>query len=206
LAGVQNGWHAVGRDALQYAAVMSNGVQVAQAECGALVRVSKHGPYKRDGYPVMHDLCPECAWTVAIATGTIDAEISRMHDPGEAAALARLGFDPLLPGKLCAAIIAAAGNPVDVGDLAVIRQLAAVTRHYPGLAVSEECAEGGCEHAGDDGKRDCPGSAVCWTCSLRSGDEAGEWAGALMDECTITAPCGVFAALVAHYESAVLAS
>jgi hypothetical protein len=94
----------------------------------------------------------------------------------------------------------------DVDDLAVIRQLAAVTRHHPGLAVSEECAQGGCEHAGAAGKRDCPGSAVCWTCSLRSGDEAGEWAGALMDECTITAPCGVFAALGAHYESAAIAS
>jgi hypothetical protein len=206
LTGVQSGWHAVGRDALQCAAVMSNGVRVAQAECGALVRVSKHGPYRRDGYPVMHDPCPECAWTVAIATGTIDGEISRMHDPDEATALARLGFDPMLPGKLCAAIIAAAENPVDVNNQAVIRQLATVTRHRPGLAVSEGCAEGDCEDIGADGKCDCPASAVCWTCSLRSGDEAGEWAGTLMEECRITAPCGVFAAFAAHYESVVIAS
>jgi hypothetical protein len=206
LTGVQNGWHAVGRDALQYAAVMSNGVRVAQAVCGALVRVTKHGEYKRDGYPVLHDPCPECAWTVAIATGTISGEISRMYDPDEAARLARLGFDPALPARLCAAILAAAENPVEADNLAVIRLLATVTRHRPGLAYSEGCLDGDCDNSPDGGTCQCPGSAVCWACSLRAGDEAGEWSGTLMEECRITAPCGVFAALITHYESAAIAS
>ena len=201
LTGVQDGWHAVGREALQHAAVRGNGGRVARAECGALVLVTKHGAYKRDGLPVLHDPCQQCAWTVAIATGTIDKEISRMHGPGEGARLARLGFDPLLPGRLCAAIIAAAGNPIDTDNLAVIRLLAAISRHRPGLAFSEGCIEGDCDNAADGGKCQCPGTAVCWTCSLRCGAEAGGWAGTLMEECTIAAPCGVFAALAAHYQS-----
>src|ERR1700722_995362 len=107
LTGVQHGWHAVAWDALPYAAVTPRGVRVAEAECGQLVRVSKHGPYQRDGYPVMHDPCPVCAWTVAIAAGDTDGEISRMYGPDEAASLALIGVDPLLAGRLCAAIIAA---------------------------------------------------------------------------------------------------
>ena len=200
LTGVQDTWHAVARGALQYAAVMSNGVQVAPAECGALVRVTKHGAYKRDGLPVLHDPCPECAWAVAIATGTTSAEISRIHGPGEAARLKRLGFDPLHPGRLCAAIIAAE-NPAGPGNPAVIRLLAAVSRHRPGLAFSEGCIEGDCDNAADGGTCQCPGNAVCWTCSLCAGAEAGEGAGTLMEQCTIAAPCGVYAALAAHYES-----
>lgn len=192
LTGVQQGWHAVARDALKYAALMSNGVQVAQAECGALVRVSKHGAYIRDGFPVMHDPCPECAWTVAVAVDATECELDLITpDFAEYDALAGLGLDPLLPGKLIRAILAAAE---DRSDPAVIRQLAAVTRHAPSRAVSEECAEGDCSHDPCTG-----GRAVCWACSLRAGDEAGEWAGSLMEQGTVAAPCSVLSALAAHY-------
>jgi hypothetical protein len=195
LTGVQLGWHAIHRDSLRYAAVMSNGVQIAAAECDALVRVApKHGPYRRGDQPVMYDPCPVCAWSVALATGATGRELELITPGGpESAALARLGLDPLLPAALCRAILAATNDP---SSQAVIRQLAAVTAHSPGLAISEECAEDGCGH------HPCtyPGAqAVCWTCSLRTGEEAGEFAGRLMDQATVTAPCGVLAALAAHY-------
>jgi hypothetical protein len=192
LTGVQQGWHAVARDALKFAATMSSGVQIAQAECGALVRVSKHGGYVRGGYPVMHEPCPVCAWTVAVATDASESELDLITpDFAEFDALAGLGLDPLLPVKLVRAIL---GGGEDKSDPAVIRQLAAVSAHQPGRAVSEACAEGDCGHDPCTG-----GQAVCWTCSLRSGDEAGEWAGRLMDECTVVAPCGILSALAAHY-------
>ena len=196
LAGVHEGWHAIAPDALQYAGTTRNGIQIVPAECGQFVRLApKYGAYVRAEVPVTHDPCPECGWIVAVATGTVDREIRLITpDRQEAAALVRLGADPLLPGALCRAVLAAAEDP---SGPAVIRQLAAVTRHRPGLAISEECAEGGCGH------RPCtyPGSlAVCWACSLRTGDEAGEWHGQLMAEATVTALCGTLAALAAHYE------
>jgi hypothetical protein len=192
LTGVQHGWHAVAQDALKFAATMSNGVRVAQAECGAFVRVSKHGAYVRSGYPVMHEPCPVCAWTVAVATDATEAELDLITpDFAVFDTLAGLGLDPLLPGKLVRALLAAAE---DRSDPAVIRQLAAVTAHSPGLAVSEACAEGDCGHGPCTG-----GRAVCWTCSLRSGEEAGEWAGTLMEQCSVAAPCSVLTALAAHY-------
>jgi hypothetical protein len=198
LTGVQQGWHAVPRDSLQYAARMSNGVRVAAAECGVLVRVSKHGEYKRHEYPVMHDPCPECAWAVAVATDTTEREIDQITpDFAGYDMLAACGLDPLLPVKLCRAILAAAGEGGEPPGPAVIRQLAAVARHRPDLAVSEACAEKTCEHAED--KTPCPGRAVCWSCSLRTGDEAGEWAGQLMSECTVTAPCQPLVILAENY-------
>ena len=124
----------------------------------------------------------------------------RESDNGQCLNPGHKGIDPLLPGALCRAVLAAAE---DKSGPAVIRQLAAITRHCPGLAVSEECADGGCGH------QPCtyPDSqAVCWTCSLRTGEEAGEWAGHLMEECTVTAPCGVLAALAAHYGLAAVIS
>ena len=202
LTGVHSGWHAIAKDALQYAAVMGLGaagrVLIVPAECGTLVRLApKYGIYKRDTLPVTYDPCPECAWAVALATGGVDREIALISpDEQESAALARLGHDPLLPGLLCRAVLAAAEDP---SGPAVIRQLAAITRHRPGLTCAEECADGGCGH------QPCtyPGSqAVCWTCSLRTGGEAGEWAGHLMEECAVTAPCGVLTALAIHYGQA----
>jgi hypothetical protein len=192
LTGVQQGWHAIARDALQYAALMSNGVRIAPAECGALVRVSKHGTYARASYPVMHDPCPECAWTVAVATGAIEAELDLITpDFAGYDALAAAGVHPLLALSLARAILAA---DEDRTGPAVIRQLAAVTRHAPGRAVSEGCAEGECGHD------PCTaGRAVCWACTLRTGDEAGEWSGQAMSECTVAAPCSVLSALAAHY-------
>ncbi len=202
LTGVHGGWHAIAHDALQYAGKMSNGVMIVPAECGALVRLApKYGTYARNKVPVTYDPCPECAWTVSLAAGAVEREIRLITpDRRESAALARQGIDPLLPGALCRAVLAAAE---DKSGSAVVRQLAAITRHCPGLTVREECADGGCGH------RPCtyPGSrAVCWTCSLRTGEEAGEWAGHLMEECTVTAPCGVLAALAGHYGLAAVIS
>ena len=202
LTGVQNGWHAIHRDNLQYAAVMSGGGRIATAECDAFVRVApRHGRYRRDSRPVTYDPCPVCAWAVAIATETTGRELELITpDESESAALTRLGLDPLLPAALCRSILAAAK---DESSEAVIRQLAAVTAHSPGLAISEECAEGGCDH------HPCTypvAQAVCWACSLRTGEEAGEFSDRLMEQATVTAPCGVLAALAAHYAEALAVS
>lgn len=198
LTGVHDSWHAIAPDALGFAAPMSNGVLIVPAECGALVRLAgKHGVYARDQRPVTFQPCPPCAWAVAVATGTVDREIELISpDQRESAALTRLGLDPLLPAALCRAVLAAAE---DRSGPAVLRQLAAITRHCPGLAYSEGCVEGNCDNTPDGGECHCTGSPVCWTCSLRCGDEAGEWAGTLMEECTVPAPCGAWTALTAHY-------
>jgi len=198
LTGVHKDWHAIAPDALEFAATMSNQVLIVPAECGDLVRLAgKHGAYARDQVPVTYRPCPPCAWAVAVATGTVDREIALISpDEAESAALARLGLDPLMSAALCRAVLAAAGDP---SDPEVLRQLAAITRHRPGLAVAEECAERSCGH------QPCayPDSRpVCWACSLLSGDEAGEWAGTLMEECTVPAPCGVLHALAVHYKLA----
>ena len=201
LTGVQDGWHAIAPDALKYAAATSNGVWIVPAECGALVRLApKFGPYVRDALPVMHAPCPPCAWSVAVATGGTDREIALiLDDDGAAAALRRLGLDPELPARLCRAILAATSSGDPAGQ-AVIRQLAAVSAHAPGLSVGEECAEGGCHHKPCSYPSSRP---VCWACSLRAGEEAGEWAGSLMSECAVTAPCGVLTALAVHYRQAI---
>lgn len=202
LTGVQNGWHAIHRDNLRYAAVMSGGGRLAIAECQAFVRVAaRRGCYRRDRRPVTYDPCPVCAWTVAIATGSTGRELELITpDESESAALTRLGIDPLLPAALCGVILGAAK---DESSEAVIRQLAAVTAHSPGLAVSEECAEGGCDH---DPCTYPAAQAVCWACSLRTGEEAGEFSNRLMEQATVAAPCSVLAALAAHYAEALTVS
>lgn len=198
LTGVHHGWHAVTRAALPLAATTGDGIRIVLAACGTFVTLAPmYGTYARDAVPVAYEPCPECAWAVAVATSTADREIQLITpDEREAAALAALGLDPFLPGALCRAILAAAE---DEPGREVIRQLAAVTRHRPGLAVSAGCAEGDCEDTSAAGTCGCPARAVCWGCSLRAGTEAGEWAGSLMGEGIVDAPCSVLAALAAGY-------
>jgi hypothetical protein len=200
LVGVQDGWHAIHPDVLALAAATGDGIKIAQALCGRLVRYApKYRAYTRDTRPVTFDPCPECAWAVAVATGATAREIQLiLPDAPQSEVLRRNAIDPLLPAALCRAILAAAEG--DPSEPEVIRQLAAVTRHQPGVAVSEDCADGGCSH------HPCTypdGRAVCWACSLRAGDEAGEWAGQIMPECAVAAPCGAWSALAGYYQLAV---
>ncbi len=203
VTGVHRGWHAIHRADLEYA-FGADPRLAAWAVCGALVRVSKHGVYDRAETPVSHDPCPQCAWHVAIATGSTERELLLLApDDRQAAALARCGVIPLTAVAVCRAILASAEDPADP---AVLMQLAAATAHQPGLAVSEACLEGDCAHHpedladGQDWRCDYPDAeAVCWACSLRYGSWAGEGEGLLLDECVVPAPCGVLSALTARY-------
>ena len=200
LVGVQDGWHAVDRADLRYAAAFSNETQAAQAACGALVRVApKFGTYGSASYPVSFDPCAFCAWTVAIATGSVEAEMTRLTPSTDDAATLRTvhGINPLVAPQLCRAILAAAGEEDEpAGDVAylgaVIRQLAAVSRHRPRIACRADDDETG-------GAEDQPGPAYCWECTLMTGDEAGEWSGRAMPECSVTGVCSVTSALARHY-------
>ena len=209
LTGVQRGWHAVARDALKYAALMSSGTQVAYAECGALVRVSKHGAYKRDGYPVMHGPCPECAWAVAAGASELEEEIQRLMPSNEdREVLARLGVDPLIAVTAAAQLAEAARTgrgDYEADHPATVQTLAAISRHAPVILVPEDCAEGSCEHypPGYDPLNgrgfQCSrpeASAACAECSLQAGQWAGEWEGQY--ELVIPAPCTVLTRLAAH--------
>jgi hypothetical protein len=202
--GVHQGWHAIHRPALEYA-IGTEPHLIAAAVCGVSARVTKHGVYDRAEWPVSGAPCPECAWHVAIATRSVERELLLITpDDREAAVLARCGVTPLTAVTVCRAILAAADDPAHP---AVIRQLAAASAHRPGLAVSEACAEGECEHreaeAEDLGQHEqCSypeATAVCWECSLLSGSWAGEYEGRLLGECTVRAPCSVLSALAAYY-------
>ena len=183
LTGIGSGdWHAIPKDALAYA-LEGPAYSVAFAACGQLVRVAaKFGAYNRGTTPVTYHPCQQCAWTVAAEGGmpAIEAEIGRL---------------PSLAGDTCRAILGRARNEdadYEPDHPATIQLLAAVAAHAPVDLVSEECADGECEHA--DGEHPS-GAAACLACSLVVGDWAGEWDGQLRPECIIKAPCAVLLAL-----------
>jgi len=204
VTGVQDGWHAIDRQDLERA--FGTGPHLAAwTVCGQLARVSELGVYTRDQGPVQSRPCPQCAWHVAIATGSIGREMTLLTpNRREAAALARCGVTPRTAVAVCQAILAAAGDPAHP---AVVRQLAAATAHRPDLSIPEDCAEGSCEHrparlAGRPNWR-CgypDALAVCWECTLTRGSWAGEYEGTALQECTVPAPCSVLLALAAHYK------
>ena len=180
LTGIGSGdWHAIPKDALAYA-LEGPAYSVAFAACGELVRVAaKYGAYNRDTTPVTYHPCQPCAWTVAAEGGmpSIDAEIGRL---------------PSLAGDTCRAILGRTDADYEPDHPATIQLLATVAAHAPVDLVSEECAEGDCDHA--DGQH--PSSTVaCLACSPVTGDWAGEWEGRLRPECIINAPCAVLLAL-----------
>lgn len=184
LTGVQNGWHAI--DSAPFGAAAECG-EHAWALCGAIVRVAgaKYQPYDPYGYPVLHDRCPACFWTVAAGSGTLDAAVARLADPSGGRCLEQ---------EITAAIVAQhrAGEEHDPAGAAVIQLLAAVSAHAPVALLCEACSEGECDHEGS-----CPSRTACRACSLQDGSWAGEWQGGFRDECTIEAPCAVLLALAA---------
>lgn len=154
--------------------------------------------------PRLH-MCPECAWTAALANGpeAIEAELDALTPTEqERALLARLIPDPLIARHLCEAIIAAAQAPADALTLdppqETVQLLVAATRHAPTALVWQPCSEGGhiLEHAADER---CPAEAACPVCSVRAGDWAGESAGQIIPACCVPAPCSVLTTLAAHF-------
>lgn len=190
-------WHAVPRANMLYARE-----GFAAADCGAYVEIAKAElqPYRRDAHPVSFGPCPECAWGVAHANGTLDDEAARLAPTGkDRDVLARLLPDSSIAVRAARDILAAARHEHGPWDLEhnpapVIQLLATVTRHAPVVLVPEACAEG--EH--DCGAfRECRRNATtaCGACSLQARDWAGQWEGHFRDECTIAAPCAVLTRL-----------
>jgi len=204
-------WHAIERRRAEHVSTQAAG-GVTVAVCGALARVTSHGVYDRAARPVAYGPCQVCAWTVAIATGSMEREL-RLTTPDDrsAAAMARVGVDPLLAVKVCRAVLAKESSPAAENGLdhdATAQVLACASAHRPILAIPEECAEDdrSCSHYPgeadtDEGWRcEYPAcDALCLACTLRAGSWAGGWAGDVMDECRVIAPCDALRALAAHY-------
>ena len=214
VTGVGDGhmWHAIDRDQAEHKVAQAAGV--AAAVCGALARLTKYGVYDRAALPVAYGPCPLCAWTVAIATSSTERELRLLApDAHTAGALARASAPAFLAVNICRAVLAHESSPDAEGGLdheATVQILGHATSHRPTLALAEDCAENdrACRHrppAADNSWRcDYPGAeALCLACSLRAGAWAGELEGDVMDECRVTAPCGVLRALADRYGIAV---
>jgi hypothetical protein len=208
--------HAVPREWAQHAIDQQmDGPVAAAAVCGRLTIVMVAMPSLSEWRSTR--LCGYCGWAIAIEAGIIEARLDAITPTGRARdALARLIGDPLVARRLCEAVIGRASGPdadYELGHGATIQILATITRHAPTLGLPEDCAEGDCDHQhagpadqdpnttiGAGGECHYPvASAVCPACTLRAGGWAGQWEGQFMGECYIHAPCGVLAAIAAHY-------
>jgi hypothetical protein len=196
LTGVLNGWHAVETRALDPETNTPGCAAHAWSVCDKLVRVAKdeYQPYDPAVVPGSYDPCQACLWTVAARTGTLDAALARLADPlAHDTAAAILNEFARLHADLDDAHL--------MDDPATLQLVVQVARHAPVLLVTEECAEGECDHLGAGGPpcADCPGSLACRACSLQEGSWAGEWEGMYRTECTIPAPCAVLLRIAEHF-------
>jgi hypothetical protein len=167
-------------------------VETQRAVCGALTRLaSKWGSY-RDGLPaslaLTGDLCPGCAWTVALKRGTTATELEHWITCGATGPAGDLAAHA---ARTVLDWIAADREDVD----AEVRLLVAISRHWPVQLLREDCAEDECDH---DNAEECAlaGSVACPACSVLAGSEAGEWEGQY--EVPVTAPCSALTAIAAH--------
>lgn len=150
------------------------------AECGQTVRISRDwGTFERGNEHVDRlGACAECAWTVAVATGTTDREMLAQHpkDAAEHDALVRLLPNPLLYLDICRKLVA---DVVDEGpDARFVQLLTVASRHKPVVLLDGMCWEENCDH--DEKPRDCYAEAdtvACGACTVSAGDWAGEFAG-----------------------------
>ena len=185
----------------------------AFAACGAHVVIATRWSQYRRGHPIIaaaHRLCQPRAWTAALATGQVDAELAALaEDEATAAALARDWIDPRLVINLCRTILtdntapdddtreAHAGEP----DPRLVQLLAHASAHRSVLLLGEACVDGVCEHPADSDVPDraavCAADCVlaCPACSL----QAGEGEGRFLPECTVAAPCQVLRTMGASF-------
>lgn len=165
--------------------------------CGTMASIARSwGEFVRGNEHIdRHQLCPECAWLVALEHGTADNELARRRPRNEyLAALRRCLPDPLLYVRVIERLLELAReNDTDHDEVA--RLLGHVTVHQPTLLMGEDCTDN-CEHDSED---DCYGdepTVVCLECSVLNGSWAGEWEGQVH---IAVPPCGVLAAVAAHY-------
>lgn len=180
----------------------------AHAECGRNVILARSwGSFERGNPHVdrkTHQLCPYCAWTVALATGRVDDELAAL-DPSAAdvPVLRRRLPDPQIVRRICERILATARDDFDLEDEDVahdrwVEQLAYATAHRPVVLMPRECLEGDCDH-GDFAVCEAETDGVaCSTCSLQTGEWAGQWAGQY--EVEVTAPCSALTAVAKRYD------
>lgn len=146
-----------------------------------------------------HRLCPHCAWTVALAQDTTEAELAAVTPSGaELAALRRLLPDPMIVPRICERILAdrRAERDYDAGSPRWVQLLGHVTAHRPVLLLAEDCAEGACDHHDKASGCYAQAAVACPACSVQAGSWAGEWEGQY--ECVVPAPCAVLPAMADH--------
>lgn len=173
--------------------------------CGELVGLAAGwGAYERNSrYLKRSDICHRCVWIAAAARGELAAQIAyaRAEERHERAVVTALG-DSAVGERLLRAIVA---DPDIAGSLAgrfsrshCTDLLALAAQHLPGVLVCDECGDDFDDaHQG----RACPIEAAgCLTCSPTAGPYAGEWEGAMLQECVVQAPCSVLRALCDYYE------
>ena len=153
--------------------------------------------YDRLALPVAARPCRECAWQMAIRTGSTGRELALLApSAAEAAAITRSGADPVLAGLVIHAILRGEDGGEDGLDSPVVAQLLALTTsHRPVLYSCEACSDG------ESGE--CDGGcaeACCGACTPRAGPWAGEWEGTSLPGLLITAPCSVLTALASRYD------
>jgi hypothetical protein len=179
-------------------------VRYVGAECGTTGIVAHEwGEFVRGNERLnSHRLCARCAWTVALANGTVEAEVAAVAPTaGEELAWGLLLPDPGLLVRTCGSILAArqAEEDYDADHPLWAQLLGHVTAHRPEILVPEDCAEGlGCEHDGD--RTACYAASTtiaCPACSIRAGQWAGEWEGQY--EVTVPAPCSALLTVAAAY-------
>lgn len=176
----------------------------ARASCGAgAVLVRKGGAFRRGNEWMdrrSSQLCPVCAWTVALSTSTVETELVAAVTPGggELEALQRLVPDPLLTRRICDQVLAdwRDGGDYDPDSGRWASLLGHVTAHHPVLLLPEDCSESACEHKGLQACYQEVGSVACPACSFQAGSWAGEWEG--MYEAPVPAPCAVLPVLARH--------
>lgn len=173
--------------------------------CGPFVTIAKKwGEFIRGNeYVDRRDLCPECAWLVALEHGTADAELAVRRPKGAAwRALQRALPDPLMFVRLCDRLLELGReNDADHDELA--RLLGHVTAHQPVVLLAEGCTEGDCDCGNDDACYGDEPTVVCMACSVLAGSWAGEWEGQVH---IAVPPCGVLPAVAAHYGVSAVAS
>lgn len=186
----QGEWHAVRRgDAVL--AVPWQDRHVTRSACGNLAFLEAGlGAYDRDSGPASVRPCPECAWTAAAESGTLDREVRRLVPaPADQVTLARLIPDPVTAATAAAALTAALtrrpGRVEDEDDRHLIQVLGTLSRHAPVLLIAGACQEGSCGCPGDDHDA----TAACAGCSLQAGSWAGDYEGEYLAECLVPAPC-----------------
>lgn len=218
LIGVHSGGdglvHAIGHDNATWAVENAVGGELfarASAVCGATVQIARYWGEFRRGNPQLDQLagevCPHCAWAVALDRGTTDAELALLTPAGPVlAAQRRLMPDPLLVVRICQRLLALRAAPDrqhDEDSPYWAQLLGHATAHRPVVLLPEACAESGrgCEEHDPENNAGCyaaTDAVACGVCSVLSrADWAGEWSGQY--ECAVTAPCSVLQAMARQY-------